>query len=330
MKSPVGILAAAMQLPAKSRSAENLFREEGASYSPDIARRLGIERVPIRNGESGSDMAVEASRQALKLAGVDPAQVDVIVEYSILPQEYLVPVWNMSNKVQGDIGAGKSFVVGFSGGGASNFLVALSSAAALLQENENLKTALLVTADITIPGNRVLNPSNPVTVMGDSASAVVLQRGGTTTSVVDTELWSDGTNHDICYIPGGSLVHPDDATLYRMQLDEGRYDAFPKSEILHKLSQSLLDRSGLKLDDVAAVIYPNISSEDQSLCQQVFDNKMAPVCGSNRMTHGHLQGGDFVLNYLSLMESGSLQKGSYILLASHGMGALAAVSLLQC
>ena len=74
--------------------------------------------------------------------------------------------------------------------------------------------------------------------MGDSASAVVLQRGGTTTSVVDTELWSDGTNHDICYIPGGSLVHPDDANLYRLQLDQSRYDTFPKSEVLHKISQS--------------------------------------------------------------------------------------------
>ena len=177
MKPPVGILAAALQLPANNRSVDDLFREEGANFSPAVAARLGIQRVPVRNGESGSDMAVEASRQALKLAGVDPAQVDVIVEYSILPQEYLVPVWNMSNKVQGEIGATKSFVVGFSGGGASNFLVALSSAAALLQENENLKTALLVTAEMTIPGNRVLNPSNPVTVMGDSASAVVLQKG---------------------------------------------------------------------------------------------------------------------------------------------------------
>ncbi len=31
--------------------------------------------------------------------------VDVVVEYSIMPQEYLVPVWNMSNKVQAEVGS---------------------------------------------------------------------------------------------------------------------------------------------------------------------------------------------------------------------------------
>ena len=329
MKAQVGILAAACKLPAHKRSVRDLFREEGASFGPDVASRLGIEQVPIRNGESGSNMAVEAAREALKRAGVDPLQVDVIVEYSILPQEYLVPVWNMSNKVQGDVGATKSFVVGFSGGGATNFLVALSSAAAMLEENENLKTALLVTADITIPGNRVLNPADPVSVLGDSASAVVLQRGAPRGVVVDTELWSDGTNHDICYIPGGSLINPDDAELYRLQLDKPRYDAFPKTEVLRKMNQSLLDRAGIQLDQVASVVYPNISSEDQAQSQQVFGAKMARVCASNRESHGHLQGTDFVLNYLSMMESGELHPGDYVLAASHGMGALAGVSLLR-
>ncbi|HEY7099299.1 MAG TPA: hypothetical protein VH437_21420 [Terriglobales bacterium] len=330
MKMPVGILAAALRLPSNHRSAEELFREEGVPFSSELATRLGIKKVPIRNGESGSDMAVEAAREALKLAGVEPAQVDVIVEYSILPQEYLVPVWNMSNKVQGDIGATKSFVVGFSGGGATNFLVALNSAAALLQENDALKTAVLVTADITIPGNRILNPRHPVTVLGDSASAVVLQRGATSGTILGTELWSDGTNHDICYIPGGSLIHPDNADLYRLELDQQRYEAFPKKDVLHKLSHSLLGRMNLSFSDVSTVIYSNVSSEDQSLCQQVFDGKMSPVCSSNLTTHGHLQGSDFVANYLSLMANGGTKKGDYVLMASHGMGALAGTSLLQC
>jgi 3-oxoacyl-[acyl-carrier-protein] synthase-3 len=330
MTVPVSILAAAVQLPDHNCAVADLFQEEGITYTPDVEARLGIQRVPIRNGESGSNMAVEAARRALKLANVDPAQVDVIVEYSILPQEYLVPVWNMSNKVQGEIGAGKSFVVGFSGGGATNYLVALSSAAALLQENENLKTALLVTADVTIPGNRVLNPSSPVTVMGDAASAVVMQKGAASTTVLGTELWSEGANHDICYIPGGSLVHPDNADLYRLELDHTRYRAFAKVDALKRMTQPLLERAGLKLDDVASIIYPNVSSEDQAVCQEALDNKMSEVCATNLATHGHLQGTDFVVNYLSLMESGAMQKGNYILIASHGMGALAGASLLQC
>src|SRR5215472_12917424 len=226
MKAPVGILAAACHLPAQRRPVEDLFREEGASFSSDISAKLGINHVPLRNGdgtETASNMAVAAAREALQRAKVEPITVDVVVEYSFMPQEYLVPVWNMSNKVQAEVGASKSFVVGFSGGGSSNFMVALSSAAAMLSENTSMKTALLVTGDTTIPGNRVLNPDDPVTDMGDGASAVVLQRGAPRGVVIDTELWSDGSNHDICYIPGGSLIHPDDISLYRLQLDKARY-----------------------------------------------------------------------------------------------------------
>jgi len=332
MRAAVGILAASCHLPQHKRSVEDLFREEGANFSADVAARLGIKQVPIQNGdasETASNMAVAAGREALQRAKVDPLTVDVVVEYSIMPQEYLVPVWNMSNKVQAEVGASKSFVVGFSGGGSSNFMVALSSAAAMLSENDSMKTALLVTGDTTIPGNRILNPDDPVTVMGDGASAVVLQRDAPGGVVTDTELWSDGNNHDICYIPGGSLIHPNDISLYRMQLDKARYDAFPKAETLRRMSDQLLERAGSKFSDVACVLCSNISAQDEAAMQQAFEDKVSPVCASNRESHGHLQGTDFPLNYLSLSESGSIKQGDHVLGISHGMGATAAVSLFR-
>jgi len=332
MKSAVGILSASCQLPKAKYSVENLFREEEANYSPEIAARLGINQVHLQScavNETASNMAVAAGREAVERAKVDPQTVNVVVEYSIMPQEYLVPVWNMSNKVQAEVGAAKSFVVGFSGGGASNFMVALSSAAAMLSENEELKTALLVTGDTTIPGNRVLNPEDPVTVLGDGASAVVLQRGAARGVVIDTELWSDGANHDVCYIPGGSLVHPGNIDLYRMQLDRARYDAFPKFETLRRMSDELLTRAGLSLSDVACVLCSNISAQDEAELQEMFENKISPVCAANRELHGHLQGTDFPLNYLSHVESGRARQGDYLLAVSHGMGATAAVTLLR-
>jgi 3-oxoacyl-[acyl-carrier-protein] synthase-3 len=332
MRAAVGILAACCHLPRNKRSVEDLFQEEGANFNSDIAARLGIRQVPIQSGdasETASNMAVAASRQALQRAKIDPLTVDVVVEYSIMPQEYLVPVWNMSNKVQVEVGASKSFVVGFSGGGSSNFMVALSSAAAMLSENDALKTALLVAGDTTIPANRILNPDDPVTVMGDGASAVVLQRDAPGSVVIDTELWSEGNNHDICYIPGGSLIYPDDITLYRMQLDKTRYDVFPKAETLRRMSNTLLERARLNFSDVASVLCSNISSRDEAEIQQAFEHKVSPVCASNRESHGHLQGTDFPLNYLSMSESGSAKQGDYVLGVSHGMGATAAVSLFR-
>jgi 3-oxoacyl-[acyl-carrier-protein] synthase-3 len=235
----------------------------------------------------------------------------------------------MSNKVQAETGATKSFVVGFSGGGSSNFMVALTSAAAMLSENDSMKTALLVTGDTTIRGNRILNPADPVTIMGDGASAVVLQRDAPGGVVIDTELWSEGNNHDICYIPGGSLAHPGDIDLYKMQLDKARFDALPQSATLRKMADKLLARAGLTFANVATVLCSNISAQDEAALQQAFENKISPVCAANRETHGHLQGTDFPLNYLSLDDNGNVKPGDYILAVSHGMGQTAAVSLLR-
>lgn len=111
MGEPVGILAAACSLPSIKRTAEELFAEEGLTLTPEIDRRLGVREIPICDGETASSLAVSAAREALRKAGVDAAKVDVVIEYSFLPQEYLVPVWNMGNKVQAEVGATKSFVV---------------------------------------------------------------------------------------------------------------------------------------------------------------------------------------------------------------------------
>src|SRR5437763_4720648 len=166
MDISVGIISAACHVPPHRRSVSELFHEERVQATPQTLTRLGIDQVPLCNGEGGSFMALAASQEALQRAGIDAAQLDVIVDYTILPQEYLVPAWNMGNKLQHELGAKKAFTVVFSGGGATNFLVALASATAMLQANDSLKTALLVGADVTICGSRVLNPSDPVSVVG--------------------------------------------------------------------------------------------------------------------------------------------------------------------
>lgn|SRR6266446_1512962 len=52
MKEPVGILAAACHLPARKRTVEELFQQERIALSSEIAARLGIGQVPIRNDKA--------------------------------------------------------------------------------------------------------------------------------------------------------------------------------------------------------------------------------------------------------------------------------------
>ncbi|CAN5531332.1 ketoacyl-ACP synthase III [soil metagenome] len=329
MEKSIGIAAAAVTLPNRRCDIQSLFQEEKTPFTPEIASRLGIEQVTLCHDEVGSAMALDACQKALERAECDAAQLDVIVDYSILPQEYLVPAWNMSNKLQHELGAKKAFTVGFSGGGATNLLTALSSAVAMLAANEKFTSALLVAADITIPGNRVLNPGQPVSVLGDSAGAVVLRKEASGSLIIDTELNSEGSYHDVCYIPGGALAQPDDPAFYRMELDLGRYESAAKAERLRTMLETLLERNGIGRDEISFALYPNLSQKDQEEFIEATGFSASQINTENRKWHGHLQGTDLVLNYLSMLEEGAVAKGRYFLAASHGMGFLAGVSLLQ-
>jgi len=81
-ETQVGIAAAAVTLPPRKRDVGFLFQEESAILNPDTAARLGIEEVPICNGESASTMALAACQEALRRAELDAAQLDVIVDYT--------------------------------------------------------------------------------------------------------------------------------------------------------------------------------------------------------------------------------------------------------
>jgi 3-oxoacyl-[acyl-carrier-protein] synthase III len=85
----------------------------------------------------------------------------------------------------------------------------------------------------------------------------------------------------------------------------------------------------LKLNDVRYVVYPNISSEDQSAFRESFGLRPEQICTSNLATHGHLQGNDLVLNYLTLTGDGAVSEGDYVLICSHGMGFMSGVSLIR-
>ena len=330
MKPTLGILSAECRLPTQTRSVPDVFAEEGLAWSEEHSARLGIDRVPVAApGERGSRLALEAAQAALTAAGVAASNLDVIVDCTSLPQEYLVPAWSMSNKLQADLGAAKAFTIGFSGGGATNFHTGLHFAACLAASDARIRNVLLVAADIAIPNNRVLAGEDPVTVLGDAASALVLGRGATSDVVLDTELHSDGELHAVCYVPGGAMAHPERRDLFRLELDAAVYRRAPRAQTLRRLAGQLLARHGLAMEDIVLHIAPNISRVERSELGAALGVAADRFGPDNLATHGHLHATDFVLNYRSAIERDSVRPGDHIMISSHGFGFVAGVSLLR-
>jgi len=331
--APVGLLATACAFPSTSRSITEVLSDEDVQLSPDAFGRLGISSVGVsRDGETGADLALTAAETALSAAGVKGKQIDLILDYTVLPQLFLVPVWNLGNKLQHELDATNAFTLGFSGGGTSNFHVALRFATDLLRANEHMRTALLFGADTAIPGNRVINQDEPVTVLGDGASAIVLSRDAESDIVLGTEISTDGAYHDVSYIPGGALNHLDreDRTeLYRLQIDTERLTRAPLAQTLKRLGDAALDDAGRQRGDVRHFIFPNLSAADQAMSAAVWGVPPTPRDEANRSRNGHVQATDLVLNLESLTADDACARGDLIMVSSHGLGFTAGVTLLQ-
>jgi 3-oxoacyl-[acyl-carrier-protein] synthase III len=99
--------------------------------------------------------------------------------------------------------------------------------------------------------------------------------------------------------------------------------------MLQKLLDALLQRTGVARHDVALALTPNLSDKEQNEFQQHFGFSSHQVSLGQANCHGHLQGTDFVVNYLSMLENHKPESGKYVVAASHGMGFMAGVALLR-
>ncbi|QGN55990.1 beta-ketoacyl-ACP synthase III [Novosphingobium sp. Gsoil 351] len=168
-----------------------------------------VERTGIRNrhiageGETTATLAIEASRKALEAAGIDGADVGLIVLATATPDQTFPAT---ATQVQHALGCngGIAFDVAAV---CSGFLYALSVADSMLKTGM-AKTALVIGAETF---SRILDWEDRTTcvLFGDGAGAVVLQAQDVDESdpnapgIIATRLHADGKHNELLYVDGG-------------------------------------------------------------------------------------------------------------------------------
>lgn len=330
-KVSVGIASIAYHFPSRVISVKDIFHEEGIAEDPKLEAELEIDQVRVFEGQWRSDLALSAAKECILRAGIEAAEIDVIIDYSVMPQDYVVPSWCMSNKIQFEVGANNAFNLGFGGGGPTNLLVALRFASSLIQADEDVKTALLIASDVAIPGNRVINPDNPLTVLGDGASALIVTEGKGACEILHTELSSEGRQHDVLCVPGGGLAYPDRLDLYQLIVSREKYKLESALMKFNDTCKRVILRSGAEFNEITNVINTNISKKDQVQFADAFGlSSNKDPYRQNRQIYGHVQATDLVLNLAQVIESrGAAQQRELGLLCSHGWGFLCGATLIR-
>jgi len=168
-----------------------------------IVERTGIRQRHIAAAdEATSDLAVAAARRALDMAGLTPADIDLIVVATATPDQTFPAC---ATVVQHKLGMtrGAAFDVGAV---CSGFLYALSVADAMLVTGA-AETALVIGAETF---SRLLDWEDRGTcvLFGDGAGAVVLraevgQGDNRDRGILAHRLHSDGRYNQLLYVDGG-------------------------------------------------------------------------------------------------------------------------------
>ena len=318
-ETPVGIVSTSYCIPPREKSVKDVFHEEGLEFDVATSNQLGMDHVHVFEGKWRSRLALEAAKECLCKAGLHAKEIDLVVDFSVLPQDYVVPSWCLSNKIQHELGAEKAFNLGFGGGGTTSFLVALKFVASLIRTGR-AKTALLIATDVAIPGNRVINQDAPLTVLGDGASALIVSKGTGVCEILSIEVWSDGRKNDVFCIPGGGLAFPDRVDLYQLRIDAERYSEEKCLRRLKSLTEKAAAKAGIGMNDISVFVNPNISSKDRGKFSEEFGLPGDDSFGENRQQYGHIQGTDFVINLSRVINDRNEGQHNLMAVCSHGWG----------
>jgi len=202
-KIPVAIAGTGSYLPEKVMTNKDL--ESIVDTSDEwITSRTGIKSRHIAaEGENTSDLATEAAKNALENAGIEAADIDLIIVGTITP-DTLTPA--TACYVQHNIGAAKALAFDVSAA-CSGFLYAMQVAKDMIAAG-TFKNALIIGAE-KLSAFTNWSDRNTCVLFGDGAGAAVLTAGKEGLGrILATELGTNGSQTSILNIPGGGSACP--------------------------------------------------------------------------------------------------------------------------
>jgi 3-oxoacyl-[acyl-carrier-protein] synthase III len=169
-----------------------------------IRTRTGIrERRIAGPDESTFTLATEAGRQALTVAGVDAASVDLVIVCTFSPEFGGMP--STASLVQDALGATRAGAFDLNAA-CSGFVYGLAMAQGTIAAGI-FRRVLVIGAETM---SRLLDWQDRSTcvLFGDGAGAVLLEAGPGPDGLLSCVLGSDGSGGELLWIPGGGSRRP--------------------------------------------------------------------------------------------------------------------------
>jgi 3-oxoacyl-[acyl-carrier-protein] synthase III len=282
-----------------------------------IMTRTGIrERRIAAPDEAMTDIAFPAARQALERAGVDPADVDLIVVATVT-SDSMFPTTSalLANMLGAPAAAAYDLLAGCTG-----FVYALAQAYGMVAAGLSQK-ALVVGGDVL---SRIVNYRDRSTcvLFGDGAGAVVLEfvdRGG----FLGFELGADGAGGVHLTLPAGGSRLPASADTVAAEqhfIHQNGREVFKfATRVLVSSAEQVLTACGLTVDDVD--VYIPHQANMRIIDHAVRKLGIAPDrVVTNVDRYGNTSSGSIPLALADAVADGRLRPGKVVLMTGMGAG----------
>jgi len=283
-----------------------------------IRKRTGIrERRIISNGTTTSDLALDASEEAIEDADIEPDQIDAIVFGTVTPDNTFPSAGcHLQRKL--DLPPVPSFDVSAA---CSGFIYAITTGWSFICSgfaDHVLVVGAEVLSNITDYDDRSM-----CVLFGDGAGAAVLGPENGAREILYTNMYASGDDEDLMVVPAGGSRMP----ITEENVKEGKHYMKMEGRKVFKFAVSTMcemieeaaEAEDLAIEDIGLVVPHQVN---QRIMDKVCDRIGLPKerMYSNIDRYGNTSGASIPLALDEAVDNGRLESGDYLVLTSVGAG----------
>ncbi len=287
-----------------------------------IMERTGIqERRYIEDDTGASDLGVEAAKNAMKMANVEPEDIDLII-FATITSDYFFP--GSSAQVQEKLGMGHigAFDIKVA---CSGFIYGLSIADQFIKSGE-FDNVLVIGAEVQSTALKFDTEHRDMSVLfGDGAGAVILQPSNTDSEILSTHLHIDGKYVKELWVEApASRFNP---RISKQMLDEGRQYPFMNGREVFRnavvkfptVIKEAMRANNLSIDEVKLIIPHQANYRISQAVAKRLGVGMDKVY-SNIHRYGNTTAASIPIAMSEALSKGKFEEGDIIILAAFGAG----------
>jgi 3-oxoacyl-[acyl-carrier-protein] synthase III len=270
-----------------------------------IVHRTGVhERRRVSEGETVATLGAAAGRLALEEAGVDAADLDLVLLATVAPDEILP---NAAPLVATELGAERAGAMDV-GAACTGFLSALSMATAQV-EGGRAEHVLVIGADVLSRFVDATDRGTAALFADGAGAAVVGPANGAGGWIGDIVLGCDG-------LGGPSIRASHEEQFIRMQ----GHDTFKAAVLrMSEATVEAVERTGLELDDIGLFVYHQANTRIlRAVADRLGLDESRVIECIDRF--GNTSSATLPIAMVDARQRGMLEPGMNVLLAAFGAG----------